>query len=484
MNYKTIGKIISRILFGEAFLMLPSLILSVYDKAYKTAFAFAITILIIFSVSTLLYYLCKKVKDSLNVREGLVCVGIVWISMSLFGCLPLCISGEIPKFIDAFFEIVSGFTTTGASVVADVEALSRGTLFWRSFTHWLGGMGVLVLLMALVPTSGRNGGFTVHLLRAESTGYSVEKLVPRMKKSAKILYVIYIALTIINIIFLLAGNMPLFDTICTAFGTAGTGGFGVKLDSMAGYSPYLQNVTTVFMALFGINFSLYYLFLLKQFKVVFKNEELWLYVGTIIASIGIISLNIRNLYDTFGETLRHAAFQVSSIITTTGYVTTDFDKWPSFSKTILLILMIFGACAGSTGGGLKCSRVLLLYKSIKRNIKQILNPTRVEKVRMSGQVTEEKAIENTNVYLVIYFSIIIVSIFLVSIDGFSIVTNLSAVLSCVNNIGPGLEAVGPAMNFGSYSFLSKLVLIIDMLIGRLEIFPILILFSKHTWKKV
>ena len=226
------------------------------------------------------------------------------------------------------------------------------------------------------------------------------------------------------------------------------------------------------------------MFLLRQFKVVFKNEELWLYVGTIIASIGIISLNIRNLYDTFGETVRHAAFQVSSIITTTGYVTTDFDKWPSFSKTILLILMIFGACAGSTGGGLKCSRVLLLYKSIKRNIKQILNPTRVEKVRMSGQVTEEKTIENTNVYLVIYFSIIIVSIFFVSIDGFSIVTNLSAVLSCVNNIGPGLEAVGPAMNFGSYSFLSKLVLIIDMLIGRLEIFPILILFSKHTWKKV
>ncbi len=484
MNYKMIGKIISRILLGEAVFMLPSLFLSVYDKDYKTAIAFLITVLILVAFSSLMFLLCKKAKQRLYVKDGLCCVGLAWIAMSFFGCLPFCISGEIPSLVDAFFETVSGFTTTGASILPNVELLSRGALFWRSFTHWLGGMGVLVLLMALSPANRREGGSTLHLLRAESTGPSVEKLVPKMQTSAKILYIMYIVLTVINIIFLLAGKMPLFDTICTVFGTAGTGGFGVKADSLAGYSPYIQNVTTVFMALFGVNFSLYYFMLIKQFKNVFKNEELWLYIGTIIASISLVAFNIKHLYSTIGETIRHAAFQVSSIITTTGFSTVDFDQWPNFSKTVLLCLMIIGACAGSTGGGLKCARVLLLFKGIGRTVKRILSPQRIEKVRINGNVVADDVIQNTNVYFVIYFIITVLSFLLISIDGFSVTTNFSAVLACVNNIGPGLESVGPAMNYSAYSAFSKIILSANMLIGRLEIYPILIFFSRHTWKKV
>ena len=398
------------------------------------------------------------------------------------GCLPFRFSGEIPRFIDAFFEIVSGFTTTGASILTDVEALSRGLLYWRSFSHWVGGMGVLVFLLAIAPSGDKGTGFTMHLLRAESPGPSVGQLVPKIRKTAAILYMLYVALTALDVIFLLLGRMPVFEAVCTAFGTAGTGGFGVKADSMASYSPYLQNVTTVFMLLFGVNFSCYYLLLLRQFRAVFRDEELRLYFGIVLGSIALIVWNLRGFYPTFRETVRHAAFQVSSIITTTGFATTDFDLWPGFSKTILLCLMVVGACAGSTGGGLKVARLLLLLKTTRRNISQMLNPRKVLLVRNNDQVVDEQVLSNTNAYLSAYVIILFVSFMLISLDDFSTGTNFSAVLCCFNNIGPGLELVGPTCNFSSFSVLSKLVLILDMLLGRLEIFPLLVLFSPQTWR--
>ena len=407
-------------------------------------------------------------------------VGIVF---SLIGMLPYLLSGHVSSVTDAFFETMSGFTTTGASILSDVEALSRGILYWRSFSHWLGGMGGLVFLLAISPNTKRGQGFTMHLLRAESPGPAVGKLVPKMKNTALILYLLYIALTVLNMIFLLLGDMPLFDAVCTAFGTAGTGGFGIRNDSLTSYSPYIQNVTTVFMALFGINFSCYYLLLLRQFKAVLTDEELWLYVGIILSSVLLIVWDIRDLYGSLTETLRHAAFQVSSIITTTGFATTDFDLWPSFSKAILLFLMMVGACAGSTGGGLKCARLLLLMKSLRRNIQQVLHPQKIQVVRNNDQPVSEKVLSNCNAYLAAYVIIVFISFMVISLDGFSVETNFSAVLACFNNIGPGLEAVGPTCNFSIYSPFSKLVLILDMLAGRLEIFPILVLFSGSTWKR-
>jgi trk system potassium uptake protein TrkH len=343
-------------------------------------------------------------------------------------------------------------------------------------------MGVLVFLLALVPSGrGSSNGFTMHLLRAESPGPDVGKLVPRMRQTASILYLLYIILTIFNVIFLLIGGMSLFESVCTAFGTAGTGGFGVKNDSIAGYSPYLQNVCTVFMLLFGVNFSCYYLLLLRQVKNVLKDEELRLYLGLVAASILLIVWNIRGYYDTLGETVRHAAFQVASIMTTTGFATTDFDLWPSFSKGILLVLMMIGACAGSTGGGFKCGRLLLLGKNLHRNIRRVVNPQRVQVVRNNGSAVGEKTLENINTYTAAYVLIIAVSFLCVSLDGFSVTTNFSAVIACFNNIGPGLDAVGPTCNFSGFSIFSKLILIGDMLAGRLEIFPILILGSRSTW---
>lgn len=343
-------------------------------------------------------------------------------------------------------------------------------------------MGVLVFLLAFSPSNGQSSGFIMHLLRAESPGPNVGKIVPRMRKTARILYLIYIGLTVVDIIFLVAGRMPVLEAVCTAFGSVGTGGFGVKNDSMASYSPYIQNVTTVFMFLCGINFSCFYLILLGQIRSVWKDEELRLYVGIAVVSVILIVINVRGYYDTLGETVRHAAFQVSSIMTTTGYGTTDFDLWPAFSKGIIIMLMVIGACAGSTGGGLKCARLLLLFKSLRRNIRQVIRPQRVQSVRNSGQVVPEKVLDNANAYLAAYVVIIVLSFMVISLDNFSIGTNVTAVLACFNNIGPGLEAVGPTCNFSAYSTLSKLVLCFDMLAGRLEIFPILVLFSRNTWR--
>ena len=482
MNYKIIGRFLAQILTIEALFMLPALGISLGYGEWAATKGFLFTVGIIVAVALILFLICKKAPNALDAREGMVCVGISWIVLSLFGCLPFFISRDIPRYIDAFFEIVSGFTTTGSSILTDVEALSKGNLYWRSFSNWLGGMGVLVFLLAVAPSS-KETGFTMHLLRAESPGPNVGKLVPRMRKTASILYIIYIVMTVLNFVFLLIGKMPVLDAVCTAMSTAGTGGFGIKNDSMASFSPYIQNVTTIFMFLFGINFSCYYLLLLRQFKDVFKDEELRMYFGIVIGSIVLIVLNIRHLYGTLEETVRHAAFTVSTIITTAGFATTDFDLWPAFSKAIIMFLMVVGACAGSTGGGLKVARLLLLLKSLKRNIGQVLNPRRVQVVRNNGQVVNEKILDNTNAYLAAYVCIIIFSFGIVSLDNFSIGTNFTAVLSCFNNIGPGLEAVGPTCNFAGYSDLSKLVLSADMLAGRLEIFPILLLFSRSTWRR-
>ena len=483
MNYKMMGRFLAQILSLEGALMIPALGISLYCGDSPAAKGFLIAIAVAILTALVLNRICRGAPSAFYAKEGFVCVAASWVVLSLVGCLPFWLSGEIPRFVDAFFEIVSGFTTTGASIVPAVEELSKGILYWRSFSHWVGGMGVLVFLLAIAPGGERGTGFTMHLLRAESPGPDVGKLVPKMRKTAGILYIIYCILTVVDMCFLLAGGMNLFEAVCHAFGTAGTGGFGIKNDSLAGYSPYLQNVTTVFMILFGINFSCYYLLLIKQWKSVWKDEELRTYVGIILGSIVLIVLNTRSFYGSLGETVRHAAFQVGSIITTTGYATVDFDLWPSFSKTILLCLMVVGASAGSTGGGLKVGRLLLLLKGTRRNIHRMLNPRKVELVRNNGTVVDEQILDNTNAYLSAYVIILFTIFAVISLDGFSVGTNFSAVLCTFNNIGPGVESVGPTCNFSQFSDLSKLVLSWGMLAGRLEIFPMLILFSRGTWKK-
>ncbi|MBR2937051.1 MAG: TrkH family potassium uptake protein [Oscillospiraceae bacterium] len=482
MNIKMMGRFIAQIIAIEAAFMIPALFISLGYGEWPGVKAFGITIGIMILLAAGMFLLCRKAGRLFGAREGFVCVALSWIVMSLLGALPLVLCGQVPRYIDALFEIVSGFTTTGASVIADVEGLYRGILYWRSFTHWVGGMGVLVFLLAVLPT-GNGAGFTMHLLRAESPGPDVGKLVPKMRQTALILYCIYIVLTIINFIFLLSGKMHWLHALCTAFGTAGTGGFGTLNTSLAEVSPYIQNVTTVFMFLFGINFSCFYLLLLGKLRSILKDEELRLYVCLAIACVVSLVLAIRPLYGTLEETIRHAAFQVSSIMTTTGFSTTDFDLWPSFAKGILLLLMVVGACAGSTGGGLKCIRVLLLFKVLGRNIRQILNPRNVLVVRSNGKVVDEKVLSNTNAYFAAYMIILVLGTLILSLDGFSVETNLSAALATFNNIGPGLGAVGPTCNFAAYSDLSKVTMCLMMLAGRLEIFPLLVLFSRSTWTR-
>ena len=483
MNFKMTGRFLSQIIAIEAVFLLPAMMISAGYGEWSAVKGFAITLGIMLAVAGVLFALCRRAGSLFGARDGLVCVGFSWIVLSLLGALPFVLSGTVERYVDAFFEIVSGFTTTGASVIADVEALPRGILYWRSFSHWVGGMGVLVFLLAIVPRGEGGSGFTMHLLRAESPGPDVGKLVPKMKNTAIILYLIYVALTVINVIFLLCGGMPLLDSLCTAFGTAGTGGFGVYNDSMASCSPYIQWVTTVFMFLFGVNFSCYYLLLLRQVKAVFRDEELRLYIGIGVTATVLIVWNVFSRFANAPDTIRHAAFQVSSIMTTTGYTTADYDLWPGFSKGILLMLMVVGACAGSTGGGFKVARLLLVFKSLRRNIRQVLNPRKVQIVRNNGNPVSETVLANTNAYLAAYVIIIVVSYLLVSLDGNTIGTNLSAVLACFNNIGPGMEAVGPTCNFAHLSDLSKIVLSLDMLAGRLEIFPILVLLSRSAWKR-
>ena len=482
MNYKMMGRFTAQMLLIEGIFLIPALLISLFLGESAAAYGFAVTLGLISLVGGPMYFFCRDAKSAFYATDGMVCVAVSWLVLSLVGAIPFYVSEAIPSYIDALFETVSGFTTTGASILPEVEHMAKGLMYWRSFTHWVGGMGVLVFLLAIAPSKGNEQGFTMHLLRAESPGPSVGKLVPKMRKTAAILYFLYITLTVLDFLFLIVGGMPVFDAVCTSFGTAGTGGFGIKNDSIASYSPYLQNVTTVFMLLFGVNFSCYYLLTQRQIKNVLKDEELRLYVLIVLGSIGLIVWNLGGFYPTLEETVRHAAFQVSSIITTTGFATTDFDLWPSFSKTILLCLMVIGACAGSTGGGLKVARVLLLFKSLKRNIAQMLHPRKVQVIRNNGSVVSERIVANTNAYLCAYVVLMFGSFVLISLDGYSVGTNFSAVLSCLNNIGPGMELVGPTCNFSIFSAFSKLVLILDMLLGRLEIFPILVLFSLQTWK--
>lgn len=483
MNVKSISRTVGLILLITGIFQLFPLLIAVIDHEPKNILAYIESLCLILLVGGALVLFSRGGNRMFSAQEGFAATGLSWIFMSAFGALPFFLSGQIPSYVDAFFEMVSGFTTTGASILTDVEALSRCNLFWRSFSHWLGGMGVLVFLLAVVPGARKNGGTGIYLMRAESPGPSVDKLTPHLRQTAMILYGIYILLTALCIVCLLLGGMPVFDSFCIAFGTAGTGGFAIKNSSMGGYSYFLQTVVTVFMFLFGVNFSLYYMLLLRKFKAVFKNEELRLYFGIAAGSIVLIAINISRMYNTVYESVHHAAFQVVSIMTTTGYGTVDFEQWPAFSKAILLSLMFIGASAGSTGGGLKVSRVLLLMKSIRRTIRKALHPRRVQPVYMDGRAVSEEVCDNVNAYLAIYCVILVLSFAIISVDGFSIGTNFSAVASCFNNIGPGFELVGATQNFSIYSDLSKIVLSLDMLLGRLEIFPLLLLLSPDTWSR-
>ena len=483
MNVKSISRTVGLILLITGIFQLFPLLIAVIDHEPRNILAYIESLCLILLVGSALLLFSRGGNRMFSAQEGFAATGLSWIFMSAFGALPFFLSGPIPSYVDAFFEMVSGFTTTGASILTDVEALSRCNLFWRSFSHWLGGMGVLVFLLAVVPGARKNGGTGIYLMRAESPGPSVDKLTPHLRQTAMILYGIYILLTALCIVCLLLGGMPVFDSFCIAFGTAGTGGFAIKNSSMGGYSCFLQTVVTVFMFLFGVNFSLYYMLLLRKFKAVFKNEELRLYFGIAAGSIVLIAINISRMYNTVYESVHHAAFQVVSIMTTTGYGTVDFEQWPAFSKAILLSLMFIGASAGSTGGGLKVSRVLLLMKSIRRTIRKALHPRRVQPVYMDGRAVSEEVCDNVNAYLAIYCVILVLSFAIISVDGFSIGTNFSAVASCFNNIGPGFELVGATQNFSIYSDLSKIILSLDMLLGRLEIFPLLLLLSPDTWSR-
>lgn len=483
MNVKSISRTVGLILLITGIFQLFPLFIAVIDHEPRNILAYIESLCLILLVGSALLLFSRGGNRMFSAQEGFAATGLSWIFMSAFGALPFFLSGQIPSYVDAFFEMVSGFTTTGASILTDVEALSRCNLFWRSFSHWLGGMGVLVFLLAVVPGARKNGGTGIYLMRAESPGPSVDKLTPHLRQTAMILYGIYILLTALCIVCLLLGGMPVFDSFCIAFGTAGTGGFAIKNSSMGGYSYFLQTVVTVFMFLFGVNFSLYYMLLLRKFKAVFKNEELRLYFGIAASSIVLIAINISRMYNTVYEAVHHAAFQVVSIMTTTGYGTVDFEQWPAFSKAILLSLMFIGASAGSTGGGLKVSRVLLLMKSIRRTIRKALHPRRVQPVYMDGRAVSEEVCDNVNAYLAIYCVILVLSFAIISVDGFSIGTNFSAVASCFNNIGPGFELVGATQNFSIYSDLSKIILSLDMLLGRLEIFPLLLLLSPDTWSR-
>ena len=482
MNRKIIGKTLGFHLLLECVFLFPSAFIAILDHQRELLGAFVASMAVAAGLGLSLSFLCRKAEGRYYAREGFLIVGLGWLVLSAVGALPFWISGEIPHYVDALFEVISGFTTTGASILTSVEDMSRALLFWRSFTHWLGGMGILVFLLAVVPMG--KGGYSVHLLRAESPGPSVDKLVPKTRQSATILYSIYIALTVLCVLFLLAGGMPLFDSLCTAFGTAGTGGFGIKNSSMAAYSPYLQTVCTVFMALFGVNFTVYFLLLLGKVKQALLGEELRLYLGIMLGSMALITWNILPLYGgSVRAALHDAAFSVSSVMTTTGFATADFNLWPQLSRTILVILMVVGACAGSTGGGIKCSRVLLLLRSLRTRMRQMLHPRSVSLVRLEGRTVGEETVQGVYTYMTAYCAIAILSILLLSLDNLSLETNFTAVMACLNNIGPGLDLVGPTGNYAHFSDLSKLVLMLNMLLGRLEIFPLLIMLSPHTWKR-
>ncbi len=478
MNYSIIRYILCRVVeFAGIFLLLPCLVALIYGEAEGFAFLYVAACCLVFGK------LGKKWKPKSNVfyaKEGFVTVSLSWIVLSLIGALPFYMTGEIPSYVDALYETVSGLTTTGATILSDVEFLAKCTQFWRLFTHWIGGMGVLVLILAVLPLSG---SYNMHLMRAESPGPSVGKLVPKVKSTAMILYGIYIVITFVQIIALLCTGLPVYDSIVMTFATVGTGGFGVLNSSVASYSMATQTVFIIFMILCGVNFNLYYLFLIKKPKDALKSEELRLYLGIMFGSALLIAFQIKDQFAGFYDSFHTALFQAASIMTTTGFTTVDFDLWPQFSKMLLFMLMIVGACAGSTGGGFKVSRVLIAFKAVKNELSYIIHPRSVKKIHVDGRSVPDTVIRSTLTYTMTYVVIFLLSVLLLSLDQYDFTTNFSAVAANLNNIGPGFGPVGPTGNFGDYSVFSKFVLILDMLTGRLELFPMLILFSPKTWRK-
>ncbi|MBQ9850654.1 MAG: TrkH family potassium uptake protein [Clostridia bacterium] len=479
MNYKMITYNIGRILLVEAILLvLPAIVSIIYDDGMLISFAVTIAAL----TATGLFATRKKPDNrSIYAKEGYVIVAFTWVLMSLFGALPFTLSGHIPSFIDAFFETVSGFTTTGSTILKNVEALPKSLLFWRSFTHWIGGMGILVFVIAIMPKTENS---SMHVMRAEVPGPTVGKLVSKLGASARILYGIYGGLSAIQVILLLAGGMPVFDSIVSTFATAGTGGFGILNNSIEGYnSLYAEMVIAVFMLIFGINFNLYYLFLIRRFKQAFRSEELRWYLGIVAGSVLIIALSLITSKHSVGESFRYSFFQVASIITTTGFSSTDFGKWPIIAQVILVFLMFVGACAGSTGGGIKVSRLVILVKSGMRDIKKAINPRSIETVKVDKQTVEEPVVKSVSVFFATYIIVLAVSALIVSLDGRDLTTTFTSVIACIGNIGPGLGAVGPTGNFAHFSILSKIVLSFDMLAGRLELIPMLMIFTPYAWSK-
>ena len=479
MNKKMIVYILGKMMGVEGLLLLiPALVSLIYHE--KSVISF----LIVAAILLVIYMVFgRKLPASKQIygKEGFVIVGLAWILWSAFGALPFVISGSIPYYIDALFETISGFTTTGSTILADIEALPMGISFWRSFTHWIGGMGVLVFVMMITSLDDENA---MPLMRAEVPGPEADKLVPKARHTARILYGMYFVLTAAEVVFLLFGGMNLYDALLHAFSTAGTGGFSNRAASVSFYdSAYIDGVITVFMILFGINFNLYFFILLKDWKSILKNEELWAYLGIVGVSIAIITGNILKIYGTVAHAFRYASFQVGSIITTTGFATADYDQWPELSKSILLALMFVGACAGSTGGGIKVSRLLIIVKSIRREVRKMLHPNAVTIIKVNGKKIGQDTLKNVNLYLTCYIIIMIVSILLVSIDNFDFATTFSGVLTTMSNVGPGISKVGPVMNFQPFSAVSKLVFCFDMLIGRLEIFPYLLLLSPELWRR-
>ena len=460
----------------SALLLLPMLTAALFDE---TVFPFVATIFALLAVS-LPSILFKPKNTRIYAKEGFLCVAMAWIAMSAFGALPFVVSGAIPNYVDAFFETVSGFTTTGSTILFEIESLPKGILLWRSLTHWIGGMGVLVFLLAILPSAG---GQAIHLLRAEVPGPTKGKLVPKMRQTALILYGIYIALTAVEIVALLCTGLPFYDSVVNAFGTAGTGGFAVLNDSIAGYhNPAAEWVIAVFMLLFSLNFNLYFFLLVRRFRDVAKNAELRGFLVVCFCATAIICINTLNAFATFGECIRASFFQVTSIVSTSGFSTVDFNEWPALSKAVLTVLMIIGGCAGSTAGGLKLSRVIILAKSIVREIRGMIRPHSVRVVRMDGEVIPDETVNSANRYLTVYLAIFIVSTFLITFDNFDAETNITAVIACLNNVGPGFGKVGPTGSFGIYSYFSKIILSLDMLFGRLEIMPMVILFSPSAWR--
>ena len=479
MNYRMVFSMIGRLLMLEAGLLLfPAACSAIYGES--SVWALLMTAGVALAVGGGLVLICRTKKQAIYAKEGFVIAALSWIFLSAVGALPFVLSGEVPGYIDAFFETVSGFTTTGASVIADLGKMSHGILFWRSFTHWVGGMGVLVLMMALVPSGS---GRTIHVMRAEVPGPIVGKLVPRLRDTAKILYLLYLAMTAIQVVCLLVAKMPLFESMLITFGTAGTGGFGVTASGCAAYTAAQQWIITVFMLLFGINFNLYYLLLLRAFRPAATSRELWVYIGIFAVATGVITANVLPLFDSVGEGLRHSAFTVASVVTTTGFATTDFNLWPGLSRSIIFVLLFVGGCAGSTAGGLKISRVMLLFKTVGRELKRLVHPRSVSVVRLEGKRVEETTVHSTAAYFILYFMLLFGGFLLIAWEPFSLETNFTAVITCLNNVGPGLGEVGPMGGFGGYSDFSKALLSLIMLLGRLEIYPLVLALMPATWTK-